>query len=417
MVDATSTAAADAVGRLFYPDRLRIDHIITWLDRGGAQQNTLLTVEGQRAAGHRVGILFGSQRGLRGDLAGRAASAGADEIPLANLRQEMNPVRDVLAFVEVVRVLRRRRPDVVHTHSSKAGAIGRLAARVARVPVVVHTVHGWSFHAHQSRVERGLAIMVERIGARMTDAIVILAENDRAKGRAAKIGSPDDYRLIRSGIDLAPFRRASECRDQMRASVLDEFGLDDDTTLVGSVTRLSDQKDPITLLDAAARIVAQRPDVVFLVVGDGPLDVTVRSRRQELGLDEHVQLLGSREDVARLVASFDVFLLTSRWEGLPRVVPEAMAAGTPVVATDVDGTSEIVSDGDTGRLIPAGDPRRAAEAVLDLLEHRERADGLASRAVDVVSAWDARKMVDRLEVLYRSIEARSFNGGPSRRSI
>ena len=343
--------------------------------------------------------------------------AGAEEIPLTNLRQEMNPVRDVLAFVQLVRVLRRRRPDVVHTHSSKAGVIGRAAARVARVPVVVHTVHGWSFHGHQSRVERGLAILAERVGARMADAIVILAENDRAKGRAARIGSPDDYRLIRSGIDLAPFRKAREGRDEMRASVLDEFGLDDDTRLVGSVTRLSDQKDPITLLEAASRIVAQRPDVVFLVVGDGPLEATVRSRRQELGLEEQVQLLGNRGDVARLVASFDVFLLTSRWEGLPRVVPEAMAAGTPVVATDVDGTSEIVRDGDTGRLIPAGDPERAAEAVLDLLLHHERADGLASRAVEVVPAWDARKMVDRLEGLYRSSRARSLSGGPSQRSI
>jgi glycosyltransferase involved in cell wall biosynthesis len=263
--------------------------------------------------------------------------------------------------------------------------------------LVVHTVHGWSLHQHQRRWVRTAAIRAERLAARWCDVLVVLAESDRRKGLDAGIGRPEQYVLIRSGIDLEPFRASRE-----RASVRAELQIADDTALVGTVSRLTAQKDPLTLIRAASIVKKAFDEVRFVFVGDGPLRTSVVQEIDELNLNDVVLLLGARDDVPRLVSAFDVFALSSRWEGLPRVVPEAMAAGVPVVATNVDGTSEIVEDGVTGLLVRDGEPDALASALVRLLRDRAFAERLAAVASQRAGDWEAAVMVDRLVALYRS---------------
>lgn len=411
-VDPTEVSPAEVVSEVVslvgdgrYDGPLRIVHVITWLDRGGAQQNTLLSIEGQMGAGHDVHLLHGTRRGDSGGLVGRAAALGATEAEVAHLRQEVHPWHDVLAILVLHRMLRRLDPDVVHTHSSKAGLLGRLAARAAGVPAIVHTVHGWSFHDQMSGWARRCVQVLERLGAAWCDATVILAESDRAKGASGRIGTPADYRLIRSGIDLRPIRAVAAVRDDVRAEVRAELGISPDVPLIGSVTRLSEQKDPLTLLAVIDRVRDTIPHAEAVVVGDGPLEDVTRQRRAELGLESCVHLLGSRSDVPRLLAAFDVFLLTSRWEGLPRVVPEAMTARVPVTASAVDGTGEIVRDGETGHLVAAGDVDGYVEAVLHQLSDADAAAEMAAAGLELVADWEAPVMVERLEELYRELLA------------
>lgn len=377
-------------------------HLITWLDRGGAQANTLLSVRGQIENGQRVSVVHGSNGSDVGVLAEDFEGAGAARVRVRALRREVNVLCDLAVVPALVITLRRLRPDVVHTHSSKAGLAGRLAARIAGVPAIVHTVHGWSFHDHQRPIVRRALVLLERMGVSLCDAVVVLAESDRRKASLAGIETSADFVLIRSGIDLDPFREVAGWSPARRADVRKSLGLGPGP-VVGSVTRLSDQKDPLTLVEVLGRVIEHHPDSHGLILGDGPLRSVVEQRLNSLGITSAVHLLGSRDDVPDVLAAIDVFVLTSLWEGLPRVVPEAMAAGVPVVATDVDGTSEIVENDVTGILVRPGQVDEIADAVSGLLRDTARARRLAEAASLRAEAWSAPRMVDALDSLYDAL--------------
>jgi glycosyltransferase involved in cell wall biosynthesis len=255
-------------------------------------------------------------------------------------------------------------------------------------------------------------IASERLAARWTSKAVVVAERDAETGRAARIGRPDYYALIRSGIEVAAHRRSGASRAVAR----DALGLPEGVPVVGTVTRVSRQKDPDTLLAAVRRVVDHRPDARCVIVGDGPLRPQMEASIDELGLRSCVSLLGSRNDVATLLPGFDVFLLSSRWEGLPRVVVEAMAAGVPVVSTDVGGVSEAVDDGTSGLLAPIGDSKALADGVLRLLGDSELALRMGQAAQRGVQEFDTAEMMDRLERLYLDLLG-SGRSRPRRRRI
>ena len=374
----------------------KVFNVITKLAVGGAQETALRSCAGLRDAGWEVTLVTGPESSPEGDLFNEARRLGARVVTVTALGRRISPRADLRAVVALVRLFRRERPDVVHTHSSKAGLVGRLAARLARVPVVVHTVHGWSFHDGMAPANRAAAVALERLAARWTDAIVVVADHDRVVGCAARIGRPDAYALARSGIDLRAYRAASGARAHARALV----GVADGALVVGTVTRLCRQKDPGTLLRAARLLVDACPASRLIVVGDGPLRAECERLIDDLDLRRHVTLLGSRADVAQILPAFDVFALSSRWEGLPRVVLEAMAVGVPVVASAVGGVAEAVEHRVTGLLVEPGAPAALAEALALLLQDRALAAQLSDQASSRVEGFDAGAMVRQLESLY-----------------
>jgi glycosyltransferase involved in cell wall biosynthesis len=383
--------------------RARIVHAITRLELGGAQQNTLFCVAHHDRSRFDVGLIAG-QGGALDDDARAIRDADIRIVPW--LRHPIHPCRDLAAVVRLAAQFRQDRVHLVHTHSSKAGILGRWAARIARVPALVHTVHGWSFNDAQPPWVRRFYAALERAAGAFTDRIVVVCDADRRKGLSVGIGRDERYRLLRSGIDPSLYARPETPRERVRAGL----GFGREHVVVGTLACLKPQKAPLDLVEAAAIAHARNPALRFIVAGDGELRPAVEARIRERGLVGIVLLLGWRRDVSDLLHAMDLFLLTSRFEGLPRAVLQAMAAGVAVVATAVDGTPEVVRDGETGALVPPGDPRAAAEKLLALAADPETRAGYARRAMESLTAsFDVRVMVPRLEELYLDVLASKPN--------
>lgn len=374
---------------------IRVAHVVTKLALGGAQWTALSMCEGLRARGYDAVLVAGRESDAEGTLHEEAESRGVPVIELAHLGRAIAPVRDVRALYELARFVRTWRPDVVQTHSSKAGVLGRLVCRATGTPVV-HTVHGWSFHDGSSAPARRGAVVLERLLAPMTDRFVVVTERDRTKGLAHRIGRPDQYAVVRSGIDL----RALEEHQGRPSAPLEAFAPAGHRPVVGTVGRLAAQKDPATFVRVAAKVVEKVPDAQFVWIGDGPARGETERLIAALGVRANVTLAGVRRDVPALLPELDTFLLTSRWEGLPRTIVEAAAFGVPIVATAVDGVPEFVEDGDTGLLCRAGDVDALAAAVLDVLDDPATARERADRARRRVPSFGIDAMVDGLEHVY-----------------
>jgi glycosyltransferase involved in cell wall biosynthesis len=336
------------------PERIRVVHAITLLEWGGAQENTLHTV-GSLDPARFERILVSGAGGLLDPRA--AAIPDCRWFPVAPLVRELRPASDAAAFLALRRLFLRLKaesaaPLVVHTHSSKAGILGRAAARAAGVELVVHSVHGFGFHDGQPPPLRGFYVGLERLAARWTDAFVAVSEKNIRTGIDEGIFDRERCRLIRSGFDTSAFLRGDRRRGRLA------LGLPDDAPVVGTIAVFKPQKSPLDFVAVARRLAAGFPELRFAMVGDGPLRPAVERAIAEAGLSARFVLPGWRADVADLLQAFDLFLLTSRWEGLPKVVPQALIAGVPVVATAADGTAEIVADGIDGFLAAPGDVER-----------------------------------------------------------
>jgi glycosyltransferase involved in cell wall biosynthesis len=292
--------------------------------------------------------------------------------------------------------MRRGRYDVVHTHSSKAGIVGRVAAKLAGVPAVVHTAHGWPFSREDSARTKAMWIRLERWCAGLCQAIVVVAESDRARGLAAGVGRPSQYELIRSGIEIEVYRDPGVDRAEARRRI----GVPEHAFVIGTVGRLSRQKSPLDLLAAFARVAAGRSEARLVVVGDGPQRTEVEAAIVRAGLGDRVHLLGLREDVPEILPAFDVFALASRWEGLPRVFPQAMAAGLPIVATRVDGAPDAITPGENGWLVDIGDIEALGARLVALTADPGAARAMGESGRARVDAFSARRMVDQLAILY-----------------
>jgi glycosyltransferase involved in cell wall biosynthesis len=379
--------------------RIRVLHIITRLIVGGAQENTLLTAALLNPERYAVDVVSGPQTGAEGSLIPEAQARGIRLTILPSLVRQVNPLKDAMALAALARLIKRGRYDVVHTHSSKAGILGRWAAHLAGVPVIVHTVHGWGHHERQHPLVCWYYILLEQATQRITDRLIVVSPRNTEKGLADGIATPEKYVTIRSGIELERFRQPARSREVVRA----ELGIPLDALVIGTVTRLSSQKAPLDFVAAAAQVATQRPGTHFVIVGDGPQRADVEAQVAALGLTECVHLTGLRGDVPDLMHSFDVFALTSLWEGLPRVLPQAMAAGLPIVATAVDGNAEAVMDGANGFLTPPGDAHAMATALLRLLEGPALARRMGEAGQARAEEFSAHKMVNDIAALYEAL--------------
>lgn len=349
-----------------------------------------------------VDVISGIQTGSEGSLIEAVRERGVPLTLEPALVREVNPFQDALALWRLWRFMRRNRYAVVHTHSSKAGIVGRWAAWLARVPVIVHTVHGWGHHDRQHPLVRAYYVLLEKATLPITDKLIVVSPLNIEKGLADGIGRVTDYAVIRSGIELDRFGKPLVPRDKMRRAL----GIPLDAPVVGTVTRLSAQKAPLDFLRAAAIVARRRPDVWFVMVGDGDLRPQVEALASELGLRERLVLTGLRRDVPELMATFDLFALSSLWEGLPRVLPQAMATGLPIVATAADGTAEAVTEGVNGFLTPPGDPDALAERLLRLLDAPALAQRMGAEGRARVDEFGDRRMIEQIDALYRTLLAR-----------
>ncbi len=377
--------------------RVRVLHLITRLIVGGAQENTIASVERVDPARYDSRLWLGPQTGSEGSLLADARARGIAARVLPKLVREISPWNDLVVTFQLVRLLRRARFDIVHTHSSKAGIVGRLAARIAGVPNIVHTAHGWGFHDYMNPALRRAYVTVEKIMEPWTRPLISVSTRTTSVGLAEAIGRPDSYRLIRSGIPLERFRP-----DQARrAEARERLGIPADAIVVGSVGRLSSQKNPLDFVRVAASLLERHPDLRFVYVGDGPLRVVVTDAIERAGVRDRVLLLGLRDDVPDLLCAFDLFVLTSLWEGLPRVVLQALATGVPVVAYDTAGIEEAVIDGTNGHLVPPGAVAAMVEKLDRLIDDGDARAALARAASGGFDAsFTEDRMIRDLEDLY-----------------
>ena len=370
---------------------------------GGAQENTLFTLRGHLEHGHETVLVTGPTSGPEGKLLEHDAPPGLEVVPIPALVRELNPLQDWCAYRALKRYLRQRPFDVVHTHSSKAGVVGRLAARAAGVPVVVHTVHGQAFHPYQAAWKNRIYITAERVAAKRSDRIYAVAQAMIDQCVAAGVAPADRYRVVYSGMNLEPYLQAT--RDAALASRL---GIRDDAIVVGKIARLFELKGYEYLVEAAPQIVAQCPRICFLIVGDGVLRPTLERRIAELGLQRHFVFAGlvPPGEIPRYTGLMDVLVHLSLREGLPRTIVQALASAVPAIGFPLDGTPEVILDGRTGLLCPTGDTAAVAAAVIRLANDRELARRLGAAGREHVRLrWDWHTMVDALEADYATLLA------------
>jgi len=374
--------------------RINLLYVITKLELGGAQKQLLSLIDHLNKEKFRL-FLFTAKDGL---LIPEASSINGLTLKKSRcLERSINPLKDFLALIEIYWFIKRNNIEIVHTHSSKAGIIGRWAARLAKVKIIVHTVHGWSFNDYQPRLVRLFFIWLERLNAQFTDKLIVVSNYDKQKGLYNRIGKENKYCFIHYGINHTEFN----IKDQ---NIRRELGIDTQDLVVGMVSCLKPQKSPQDFVKLAFLVERASPDVKFLLVGDGILRKKIERLICKFNLQAQVILTGWRRDVSRILSMIDVFVLTSLWEGLPITVLEAMASSKPVVATHTGGIQELVIEGKSGFLVPPHDVNKMLERLTVLLKDNNLRMQMGQNARESLNFdFALTNMIDNSQNLYENL--------------
>jgi glycosyltransferase involved in cell wall biosynthesis len=385
---------------------LRVIHVITRLIIGGAQENTVSSVLGLRLKpGISVRLLSGMSSGSEGSLEGLFTEIPGTLSIVPELVRPLHPWKDARALKRLTEIFRESRPHLVHTHSGKAGILGRLAAHRAGVPLIIHTVHGPSFGPFQGRLSNCLFSAAERRAARCTNHFISVADAMTDQYLAAGIGRPEQFTRILSGFELDPFLAAKN-DPVVRA----KFGISTKDFVLAKLARLAPLKGHEELFAVARRLVERCPSFKFLLIGDGPLRGDFERRITSLGLQGRFVFAGlvRPDEVPALLGISDALVHLSAREGLPRALPQAMAAGKPVVAYAADGAPEVCIDGKTGFLVQPGDRVKLAERLIDLAENRSRGEALGAAGRELVRRrFGLQRMVDDIYELYLKLAVKA----------
>ena len=378
---------------------IRIARIIARLNVGGPARHTVLLTAGLDARRFTTTLITGTVAPDEGDFAFLARERGLAPLVIPELQRAMRPGRDLVALVKLVRLLRGLKPDILHTHTAKAGALGRIAARLAGVPVQVHTFHGHVLEGYFSPVMSRVFLAIERALARGTDRIIVLSPRLREAMLRLGVGRPEQLVVVPLGLELDRFAAVRRERRLLR----EELGIPAEVPLAGSIGRLAPIKDHETLWRALALCTGARAPHLA-VVGDGEWRERLEKLARDLGIDSRIHFLGWRHDLESILAGLDVVISSSRNEGTPVALIEAMAAGVPVLSTDVGGVGDLVVHGETGWLVPPADPGAMAESLQRILTDPLNAAAVAARARNVVLArHDVRSLIARMEALYTEL--------------
>jgi glycosyltransferase involved in cell wall biosynthesis len=387
---------------------IRVAHVITRMIVGGAQENTLLTVAGLASLpDFSVDLISGSDHGAEGNML-EIARRTTNVILIPEMQRNINPLADAVALWRLYNLLRRGRYDIVHTHLAKAGILGRIAAKLAGTPIVIHGLHGMVFNDYQPWIINRACWAAQRLVDPLTDHYISVSSVVSEKAIGSGIGKPESHTTIYSGMELDWYVNPNLDGASMRA----QWGIPAGALVVGKVARMAPVKGYDLFLDALPRILDVHPDTYFLLVGDGPLKESIRRRTEKMGVSQRVIAPGllPREKVPEAIAAMDVMAHSALYEGLPRVIVQALAAKVPVVAFDADGTREVVVSDETGFLVRPGDTEGFAAAVNRLLsdgELREKLGREGQRRVDPsfrveTMVADTRRLYENLVQEYAS---------------
>jgi glycosyltransferase involved in cell wall biosynthesis len=393
---------------------VRVLRVIDRLNVGGPALHVTYLSRGLAPRGYETTLVAGDIARGEESMAFVAAEAGVEVVTFSGLSRELSPLRDVVATIRLAGLIRRARPQIVHTHKAKAGAVGRMAALLAgkRRPLVVHTFHGHVLRGYFGHAGSLLFRAIETALAGVSDVLVAVSPQVRDELVRLGVAPAEKFAVVRLGIELEPRVRAREDRAEIRRRI----GVAPDRFVVGWFGRMTAVKRCQELVDALAALRARGVDALLLLVGDGVDRERVEERAHELGVAESCLFLGYQDDVARWYAACDAFALTSANEGTPVVIIEALAAGVPVVATRVGGVADVVAEGVDGFLVDAGDTAAMSERLEQLacdetLRHRM---GIAGRA-RALGRYAVDRLVDDVDVLYRSLLDDATTSASSRR--
>ena len=372
--------------------KIKLLHVITHLPIGGAQDNTLYTVELLNKDKYDISLSCN----LNGELVSRAKKVKHLKLyDVPNLRREVSIINDIRAFLYLYKLIKKENFTIIHTHSSKAGFLGRIAAMLNKTPIVIHTIHGFAFHDYMNSFKKNIFIYLEKLSAKWTHGLVTVSNLNKKKVVDLGIAPIEKLKNIYSGIDLTLF--INEKNDQFRK----ELNLDSNHLLLGSVGRLSNQKDPITMIEAFCIVIKSFPNAHLTLVGDGELRDEILIKIDQLQLNGRVHLTGNKNDPWKIYHSLDLFIMSSIYEGLGRSITEALSCGVPVVCTSVEGVPEIVRDNETGILVPPKDPGALATGIINSLNDMDNAKRMAEEGRKFVNEnFDVNKMVDDIDSLY-----------------
>ena len=384
---------------------IKIIHIITRMDMGGSAQNTLLTALHHDCQHYNVWLIKGStlesamtkaETKLVEDQLVTAKKQGIEIIDVPSLVRRISPINDLRALLTLFRHIRYVEPHIVHTHTSKAGILGRLAAWLARVPIVIHTPHGHVFYGHFSPPLSRLFLQVEKLLSRITHHHIALTPEEGNDYLTLKVSEPNNTSIIHSGVDLNRFQNGENERSRKRK----ELGISPDALVVGFSGWLLPIKGVNFLVEAMARVVLEHPNTLLVLVGKGEEKENLRKQVENLGLEDKVLFLGWRPDVNEIMGCFDILVLPSLNEGMGRVLVEAMSAGLPIVASRVGGIPDLVKHGENGLLVPPANAAALEQAISDLLSDRGRRKRMGETGKRLCRPYSVEAMVEQIDNLY-----------------
>jgi glycosyltransferase involved in cell wall biosynthesis len=370
--------------------RLRIVHVITKLELGGAQGNTIYTVSNLNRSLFDVHLISGPG-GLLDDEVQHLKDVTIHFC--GDLSRPIRPIADYHAYTQLRSLIKELHPDIVHTHSSKAGVLGRLSAAAEHVPAIIHTYHGFGFHRYQNPGVFRLYVAFEREACRRSHHLIFVSKENQKWAEELDLIQKCSTSLVRSGVEIEPLLKAKRSEE-----LRDEWGVPRNGKTIGMIACLKAQKDPLTFVDAVDRASRKFLNSKFILFGDGELADAVGRRAKKMRYPENFLHAGWTRDVPTVLASLDLLVLTSLWEGLPRVIPEATIAGVPVIASNIDGNREIIFEGRNGTLAEPRNPQDFADKIVEALKEGWKVDPELSRQIQ--HEFDIREMVRKQEELY-----------------
>ena len=382
--------------------KIKVAHIIARMITGGADENTLFTVQGLDKDRYEVDLIMGEE--FDKSIVKRIEDENINIIQIKGLKWKLNFLYDPIVLLKLIKLMKKKRYDIVHTHTTKAGILGRIAARIAGVPVIVHGLHGSTFEAFDSGLLNWLLFLFERLTGRFTDAYIsvsgVLSEKYIERG----IGKKENYHTVYSGMELETFygvREKIDCRKKQR-----ELGIGVEDFLIGNVARLETRKGHKFLIDAFKKVIEERKGcpLKLLIIGEGEERRNLENYVKDANLEKKVIFTGYREDVEELMAIMDIFVLTSLREGLPRVLVQAAAVGMPSVAFNIDGVPEIIRDNYNGFLVKAGDVKQLTKRIIQYIDHKELRVLHGKNGRELIKGkWSIEDMVGKIDEIYQNL--------------
>jgi len=373
-------------------------HLITRMIRGGAQENTLATVLGLREAGYEAILATGPTWGNEGELISRALENGVPIIIINQMIRELSLHRDIVSFLKILYWLKRIKPDVVHTHTSKAGLLGRLAGRLMKVPVLIHTPHGHVFHSYFSKTKERFFLQIEQFLGDLSVKMIALTRAEKREHVDLCVGISDQWVIIPSGVDEKPFLNLHEDAGTTKT----RLGVKNKSKIVGFIGRIAPVKGPRFLIEAIPAILRNNPDAFFLIIGDGEEGVKLKELASSLNILSSIRFMGHQEDIRSYLNIMDVLVVPSLNEGMGRVIVEAGFLKKAVLASRIGGIPDLIENEKTGILVDPRSPEQIAEGVMTLLQDPGKRHRMGHALYDkAISEYTESRMIEQIEILYR----------------